>query len=165
MIVRGLAGAIRTALPRDLAARPATPSDEPAVRALHASTLPPGLGDGPLADLQLTAQRRGFREALPEGEELVVSRDDVVVARLCLGREPEALRIVDVVVAPEARRQGVGREVVRAVQASAATEGLAVRLRVVRGELPAEALYASLGFVLDEGAQPDEVRDAMIWRR
>jgi GNAT superfamily N-acetyltransferase len=60
--------------------------------------------------------------------------------------------LYDLFVAPDARRQGVGRGLLEACIALARSTGAsALSLDTARDNLPAQALYTSLGF------QPDEV--------
>ena len=63
-------------------------------------------------------------------------------------REPGSVHLGRILVAPEARGRGLGRELCRCLMAEAvrATGASMVTLRVYRDNLRARALYASLGF-------------------
>lgn len=75
---------------------------------------------------------------------------DIAMIGLDLGGEPE---LISMWVAPEARRQGVGEALVRAVIDEAA--GRPVRLRVMAGNGRAREFYARAGFTL-VSEQPDD---------
>lgn len=72
------------------------------------------------------------------------------VAHVVLARTPGALRVVDLAVLAAARRRGVARSILIALQ----QERLAIALRVRAANAPARALYEKLGFTLrrDDGA-------------
>lgn len=156
-------GLVTAALPATIVVRHAVPDDDPVLRAWHATTLPEGVADGPLAAMQFEAQRRGLRAAFPGGDELVAERDGVTVGRLWLADEGDGLRIVDLIVAPRHRRGGIARELVTAVQRAACRHG-AVRLLVDHHADAARALYDGLGFRPDPGATADPFRAALVWR-
>ncbi|MOA18080.1 ribosomal-protein-alanine N-acetyltransferase [compost metagenome] len=61
--------------------------------------------------------------------------------------ERGAVGLYDVVVAPQWRGRGLGRQLLQGLLQWAARQGAsAVDLQVRGGNLPAQALYASLGF-------------------
>lgn len=111
--------------------------------------------------LQIPGTFALVRDAQPEPAGFVLAR---VVA--------EEAEIITLGVLPEARRQGVGGELVRAACQRAGAEGArAMLLEVAARNLPAQKLYARFGFTevgrrkayyADAGALPD---DALVLRR
>ena len=65
-----------------------------------------------------------------------------------IAADPGSVQLVQMWTAPEARRRGVGRRLVDAVIDWAGDRP--VRLSVIRGNDGAQALYESMGFVLDD---------------
>jgi ribosomal protein S18 acetylase RimI-like enzyme len=74
------------------------------------------------------------------------------IGRLLLSFLPEEIRLVDIALLPEFRRQGIGAGLVAWVQAQASATGKAVRLHVAP-ESAARRLYERLGFSLLEDRQ------------
>ncbi len=115
--------------------RPAGPGDAQALCALEAAASPVPWTTGQLADSLaghrvLLAERAGlplgyavFRELLDEAE------------------------LLNIAVLPDARRQGIGRSLLRALRAALAPEVRSLYLEVRAGNAPAIALYEGEGFV------------------
>ncbi|GAB3798583.1 hypothetical protein GCM10028798_11050 [Humibacter antri] len=106
---------------------------------------------GPLLSLQTTAQREQHRLAYPHARFLVLLCEGLVVGRLVLdgGDVSDArsgIRIVDIAVAPEARRTGVARTALRHVCREADARQVAVELAVWADNTPAIRLYRGFGF-------------------
>lgn len=74
------------------------------------------------------------------------------VGRLYLDRRAEEMRIIDIALLPEHRRQGIGSRLLNEIVAEAQGAGLPVRIHVERNN-PALGLYRRLGFrrVEDQG--------------
>lgn len=85
---------------------------------------------------------------------LVARSAGVVVGYLCRWRLEDEIQILNVAVAPEARRRGVGRALVEAVLCEAGADRLDVSLEVAVGNDAALRLYEALGFTV-AGARPD----------
>jgi len=140
-----------------LAARAPGTGDADFLAALYLATRP-DLGALPvprsviegIARHQQQLQLEDYARRYPGAETWLVEEEGMAVARLVLDRSEEALRVVDLAVAPAARRQGIARELLTALQA----RGGAIALRVRVENSAARALYASLGFTVrrDEGA-------------
>lgn len=75
--------------------------------------------------------------------------------------------ITNIAVAPQARRCGIGRELMTVLQRDAAARGIvAMTLEVRASNLPAQALYAGQGFApqgLRKAYYPDNREDALIY--
>lgn len=85
---------------------------------------------------------------------LVARSAGVVVGYVCRWRLEDEIQILNVAVAPEMRRRGVGRALVEAVLREADDAGLDVSLEVAVGNDAAVRLYEALGFAV-AGARPD----------
>jgi ribosomal protein S18 acetylase RimI-like enzyme len=146
--------------------RPASPADAGFLASLFRSTrpelamLPAGLAER-IANDQQRLQEAGYRASWPEARFLVIEGDGDAVGRLVLATLPDALRVVDLAVAPAARGRGCASSVLRALQEQAVDSGASVVLSVAHDNANARRLYAALGFV--EEAR-DEVRATLRWR-
>jgi len=111
---------------------------------------------------QQQLQAEGYAHTYPDAHFLMLEDEGMPVGRVVLNRSPRDLRVVDLSIAPAARRKGHARAVLRALQERAADEGLSVSLRVRRDNPEARALYASLGF---ERTASDEMAEQMRWMK
>lgn len=103
-----------------------------------------------------------FSERFGPGDHLVAERDGRVVGYIRLGfptplvANAHVRQILGFLVAGEARGQGVGRQLIRAVVAEAGRQGARrLTLRVLGHNTPARKLYEAEGFVI-EGVLPEE---------
>ena len=125
-------------------------------------TLPPGVEVGPVRWWELPAvarvQRRAFRPALayglttllalrllPRVRFLVARRDELVVGCAIGDRHDGNARVINLAVDPEARRQGIGVALLRALEE--ALPGGDVLLMVEAENAAAQALYRREGYV------------------
>ncbi|MBN9618925.1 MAG: GNAT family N-acetyltransferase [Actinobacteria bacterium] len=140
--------------------RPAAPGDDALLRALFVQSredlllLPTSVRDG-LLDMQFRAQRRQLAEDFPRAEFEVLSLDGVDVGLLVTAERDGALHVVDLIVEPARRGQGVGTAALRSVLAEAEAGARPVRLQVWSGNGRARELYERLGFVAQPSG-PDE---------
>ncbi len=133
-----------------VALRPATEADEPLRRRLFDAVCAADLGLGgeavqPLLDLQWRAREHSWAEQFAGAINEVVVADGVDIGLITTVGADDRLHIVDLVVAGDARRRGVGTAAVRAVLDRAAACGQPVTLKVRVGN-PALRIYARLGF-------------------
>lgn len=151
-----------------LRARPVAPADAPFLAALYASTradllhlpVPRTVVDAIIAHQQ-KLQAKGYAEAWPQAHYLVLEDGATPVGRLVLDRAPGRLRVVDLSIAPAARRRGHARAVLEALQECAGREACVLTLRVRADNPAARALYASLGF---EPVEADASGEQLRWR-
>lgn len=154
-------------LPHPLSLRNAVDADDAFAQTLFASTrddlralaLPPPMLDDLIA-MQRRAQELGWRQEYPDAEVLVLEYAGEPAGRIVLARGA-AWRVVDLALLPARRGLGLGRAVLGALQAAAASRGAAIGLSVLRTNDPALSLYRSTGF---EVVGSDSLRHEMRWR-
>lgn len=135
-----------------LLARPATDADEAFLRRLYAATRDDlrAAADPAvlhlLLDMQWRAQVAGYRQAYPAADSLVVEQAGAPLGRLLVDRGEHEWRIVDIALLPEARGQGHGTALLRALRQHARQAGAVLSLSVRRDNPRARKLYAALGF-------------------
>ena len=148
----------------------AAPSDLPALSALLNDAVESGASIGfvpPLAAGEADAYWRTVVAALREGARvLLVARDAagavVGSAQLELAVRPNArhrAEVAKVMVHTQARRQGIGRALMRAVEAEARRRGRTTLVLDTRRGDHAERLYAGVGWTL-AGVIPKYARSA-----
>lgn len=113
-----------------------------------------------LLDQQQALQRRHYVSAYAQQVELLVTSDQAVQGRIWLAHLPGLVRIVEIVIVPALRGQGLGTDTLRAIQLTAASDCLDVDLHV-KGDSPAVALYTRLGFLVT--ATGDDGTHRMTW--
>jgi ribosomal protein S18 acetylase RimI-like enzyme len=129
-----------------------TADDEVFLQTLIARTITLELGADrwpePMRTQLLTTQyqnrRMGPRAGFPGGESYVIQSDAVSAGWIFFVRTDAELHIVEIMVLPELRRQGIGAEAIRQVIAMAA--GSPVKLTVNVLNARAVRLYERLGF-------------------
>lgn len=140
--------------------RPATPEDEPFLRALHAETQTDfeGLPERDvLLDLQYRARAAGYAARHPGARRLILLGEAGPVGMVLLTEEEDATLVVDLAVLPAWQGRGVASAALRTVQATCGSGG--VRLHVRAGS-PARRLYGRLGF---REVGDDTLNVAMHW--
>jgi ribosomal protein S18 acetylase RimI-like enzyme len=150
-----------------LHARPAQPADDAFLKAVFATTRDDlrAVDAGPalfamLIDMQWHAQTAGYRQAFPDADSLVIERAGVPLGRLLVDCGMPQWRIVDVALLPQARGQGHGAALLRALQIRARDSGATLALTVRRDNPAARRLYGALGFAADGG---DVLTEQMVW--
>lgn len=102
-------------------------------------------GKALLVRMQCDAQERHYRACYPGARFEVMEAGGKAVGRVVVHRDGERLLLVDIALATAWRGQGLGGQVIGALMAEAAVDGLPVRLHV-RHDNPARGLYRRLGF-------------------
>lgn len=77
----------------------------------------------------------------------VIISDGIEVGMVTVKRQVDELYLGDIVILPEFQNQGIGSAVIKGVLRDANTEGVPVRLQVLK-QNPAKGLYERLGFVI-----------------
>jgi ribosomal protein S18 acetylase RimI-like enzyme len=98
-----------------------------------------------LLRLQYQAQSRDYAERFLHAEHFIIEFRGEAAGRLLLNREADELRVVDIAVVPQQRRQGIASAVLKSLISEAEAAGMALRLSVWH-QNPALALYRRLGF-------------------
>ncbi len=120
-----------------------------------------GLEPSALASLirmQFQARQAQY-QVYPGGVEYLICRDEVVLGNCWLSDTAEQLRVLDIAVLAEHRRQGVARVVLGQICARASAAGKPVRLSVWHQNIPALELYRAFGFVPDSADPENEPGD------
>jgi ribosomal protein S18 acetylase RimI-like enzyme len=143
-----------------LAGRAPHATDAPFLAALYLATRP-DLGALPvprsviegIARHQQQLQVNEYAQRYPAAETWLLTDGKGAVGRVVLDWTSDTLRVVDLAVAPHARRRGVARTVLAALQ-DACLGQRTMTLRVRCENSAARALYAACGFavVQDDGA-------------
>ena len=151
-----------------LSLRSITNADQTFLADLYAASRPDldglrGQGDvfNQLIAMQQRVQLAGLLQNFPDAQQLVIESDQQPVGRLVVDWGDADVRVVDIAVAPNAKRSGVASAVLRAMQQVAATSNLQVSLAVANSNAPAQALYRALGFQL---RQQDTLFDQLFWQ-
>jgi GNAT superfamily N-acetyltransferase len=152
-----LNSAVASIVPRSPAIRlrRADSDDEPFMRHLHrihrgsefaAAALPKATLEA-LLDQQFRAQSSGYAVRFPDAITLVIVRQDEPVGRLILAIGDRTWRMVDILLLPSMRGQGIGTDIIEAVanaaRAKAASDFV---LSVLAINAAARRLYLRLGF-------------------
>ena len=114
----------------------AAPVHAAAMTAIHAAAFPPGQRWG--------ADAMAIQLGLPGAFGFIDARGAMVLARVAA----DEAEILTLATSPPLRRQGCGRRLLAAAQASAARSGAeAMFLEVSEANLAARGLYAAMGYV------------------
>jgi ribosomal protein S18 acetylase RimI-like enzyme len=149
-----------------IARRRETPQDETFLRRLIVDTVARELGAeawpepmrGHLLGIQFDSRRQSLRANYPDAASDVIEMDGRGAGWIVVATMPHEIRLVEIMVAAEFRRQGIGTAVIGEVLAAAASAGKPVRLQVNATNLAAIRLYERLGFRRIDG---DEVQHVM----
>jgi ribosomal protein S18 acetylase RimI-like enzyme len=96
--------------------------------------------------IQHEAQWRGYREQFPHAQTQLILRDGSAVGWVTIDRSGDALHGVDIALLPAQRDRGIGTQLLRALQAEAASGGRPMRFSVNRFNHRALDLYRRVGF-------------------
>jgi ribosomal protein S18 acetylase RimI-like enzyme len=94
---------------------------------------------------QFAAREQHYLRHYPEGDDLIIEAFGRAIGRLFVSRQPDEIRIIDLVILPEFQGRGIGTELIRELLAEGTAAGKPVRLHVERSN-PAVSLYQRLGF-------------------
>lgn len=142
------------------------PGDDEFLRRLILDTIGAELGASPwpepmrshLLGIQYAARRHSRSAGLPETSSQIIQADGADAGWLVTTALPQEVRLVEIMVLPERRSQGVGTATILQLLAAAAAAGKSVRLNVNVTNRAAIALYERLGFRRING---DEVQHVM----
>jgi ribosomal protein S18 acetylase RimI-like enzyme len=149
------------ALPPPLRWREAKEADEPVLEMLFAASREELQHVPQLMRMQRRAHEAGLRQNFPHALRLVIESEGGPVGQAVIDIGAHELRLLDIAVAPEARRCGIARAAISSLQREAASRSLPMGLMVSSVNAAALTLYSQCGFV-------PSAQDAMIvhmrWR-
>lgn len=133
--------------------RPTTPSDEEFLLNVYASTRADEMArvdwDDAQKDaflrMQFNAQHQYYVENYVGAEFSVILQNDQPVGRLYIHRRTNEIRIMDIALLPEYRKQGIGSSLIQEILQQGTDSQLPVTIHVERFN-PALHLYERLGF-------------------
>lgn len=139
---------------RGLSLRPARKKDAPFQRALFETARPdaailaawPETVRRPFLDQQFHFQTVHYARVYPDACRLLVVADDLPIGRLIVSLAPAAWCLVDIALLPAWRGKGIGRLLLKTVQAEARRAGAPCLRLMVDVHNPARRLYERLGF-------------------
>ena len=94
-------------------------------------------------------QRARFDASFEPAEIQVISAAGVEVGYLAARRGPHEIQLLNLMIAPEFQRRGLGTAVLQDLRAEAQTRRVPIRLQVMKVN-PARRLYERLGFTVTE---------------
>jgi ribosomal protein S18 acetylase RimI-like enzyme len=133
--------------------RPITPTDEDFLFNVYASTRADEMARVDWNDIQkesflrmqFNAQHQYYVENYIGAEFSVILQNDQLVGRLYIHRRQNEIRIMDIALLPEYRKQGIGSSLLQDILQQGSDSGLPVTIHVERFN-PALQLYERLGF-------------------
>jgi ribosomal protein S18 acetylase RimI-like enzyme len=132
--------------------RPATAADQPFLHQLYASTRPPSHLRGCdseaetlLVRAQCLAQQTHWHRQFPGADITIIVEHDQPIGRLYVHFSEHEMRLVDLSLLPGCRGRGIGKGLLRGLQAHGERLGLPVRLHVTLGN-PAQRLCQRCDF-------------------
>jgi ribosomal protein S18 acetylase RimI-like enzyme len=109
---------------------------------------------------QQHAQDAWYRQTYPEARRWLIERDAAAIGQATVHLGLEEVRLLDIAVAPLARRTGAARAVIAALQHEAAQRGVPLRLSVQKTNLAARTLYLAMGLRVQG---QDLLMEQMAW--
>lgn len=92
-------------------------------------------------------------------DEIICSNSGTALGRVLTDRTADGMSLVDIAIATEKQRQGIGTQVIQNLQQECMTHHWKMRLQVLK-DSSAERLYRRLGFRL---TGEDSLRRQMVW--
>lgn len=140
----------------DLRLRPETERDIPFLRSLFATTRVdvtfsqlPEEQKKQFLRTQFDAQRHHYCSHFNNRDFQVIELNGQPVGRLYLARMSSEIRVIDIIISPKHRKQGIGSRLLKAVQSQAKALGLDVTLHAEKMDNMVE-YYLPLGFEIVE---------------
>jgi len=130
----------------DVALRSATPEDSEFAYQLKKTTLREAIAETWGWDEE--AQRELHERRFGTQDFQVIQVDGIDAGILGTVRDPDRLKVNQLLIAPEYQRKRVGTATMERVIEQAAASGLPVRLRVMKANLSVQGFYLGLGFAV-----------------
>lgn len=100
--------------------------------------------------MQFDAQRKSYQGIFPEAVDRIVLRGYVPIGRMLIAYEGACIRLIDIALIEEQKRQGIGTYLLRNLLQECQTRSCVLHLQVAQGN-PAIRLYQRLGFLQTGG--------------
>lgn len=156
-----------TELAENLVLRPAQEEDEAFLQLLYGLSrddlrLMPGDSHfvESLIAMQYRAQRQSYSASYPHAYHFIVEKQQQKIGRIIVDSSQDRTHLIDINLMPEARGQGCGTTVIKALQDAATKADTPLTLSVYHSNPDAKRLYVSLGF---KAGQSDELTEKMAW--
>lgn len=110
--------------------------------------------------MQFRIRQASYRATYPMAvDEILCADNGIPVGRVLVDRAEGGMRLVDIAIAAEEQRQGIGTQVIRKLQHECAVSDWEMMLQALNGSA-SERFYRQLGFkVVGE----DPLRRQMVW--
>jgi ribosomal protein S18 acetylase RimI-like enzyme len=139
-----------------LTLRPVMPEDEEFLVEVYASTRAHELAQIPWDEaqrnaflkMQLKARDQSYLMYYPAIDDRVILLADEKIGRLILSRTDTEIRLVDITILPEFRKQGLGTSLIKDLFTEADETGKIVCLQVEKTNPQARALYERMGLTV-----------------
>ena len=109
---------------------------------------------------QARLQIEHYRRVYPRAHFMIIEADEKAIGRYYVHHAEDHLLIVELSILPSFQGYGIGRQLIKSVQAEAMRTGLPIRLSVEIGN-PAISFYEGMGF---EQVRTEQSHHAMVWR-
>lgn len=132
--------------------RPQTDGDTAFADALtrtHMREAMGGMGDDRLVEIQARSREAMLAHRFPDLRREIARRDGDRVGMLLTATLDGALHVVEIVIAPDRRRQGVGRAMLEQAVARARADDRDVTALIFATNTASQGLFAAAGFSLD----------------
>lgn len=152
---------MKFSIPHGLHIRPSTPTDKPFLEQLYHSTRNDlKLIDGEhefiesIIEMQFRAQTQGYGAAYPDAQHFIIEKHGEKIGRAAIDFGHNEVHLLDISFLPNARGHGFGKAIIQSFQSAAAQSRAPMSLTVLKGNVVAQKLYLSLGFVAEEYREP-----------
>jgi ribosomal protein S18 acetylase RimI-like enzyme len=133
--------------------RQATSADQPFLQRLYASTRPPSRlrgcdtdAEALLVRVQFLAQQTFWLRQFPDADHTIIVEHQQPIGRLYVHYGEHEIRLLDLTLLPPCRGRGIGKGLLRGLQAHGERLGLPVRLHVTLGN-PCQRLCQRCDFL------------------
>lgn len=113
-----------------------------------------------IVEQQEEFRMRGYGNQFPNALDFVIERLGSFVGRAIIDFGNDFIHLVDISFLKEAQGLGLGESVIKGIQMAASSTGAPLTLNVALDNLPANALYTKLGFVVRSRG---DVFQRMVW--
>jgi ribosomal protein S18 acetylase RimI-like enzyme len=139
--------------PHNTTARPATSQDEPflfelykTMRAWEMAQVDWGESEkDKFLQQQFNAQKNHYLQAFPNATHNIILHNDQPIGRIYVDHNPNEIRLLDIVLLPETRNQGIGKAYLQALQHQAQQANIPLRFYVWQLNQAAQRFYQRHG--------------------